>query len=675
MMSIMDLFAQAAGKACGTGKVVEINDLRVVGWVVVDSPKQVRVMVEPTEHGRFAGRLEAWRDAPNPVLSRWETHATATIVTADRYAGEAATPAPLRDAVAFATPYDGAVFHGPAFASLLDGARIGSNGSSGTLAVDRCAVPAGRLQPGLLDGALHVVPHAAMSVWTTDGTDVASYADAPDPTVAFPRRVEWARFYGPTPAQGTVDVQTRFAGFDDADGRMPIIDLWLSAGGKPWAHIRLVEILLPKGPLAQASGPKRLAFLGERRAVPAMSLSERLDRGVVTLDSASAATLDWFKGTLQAVYRVDSKGDSLLADIATKEAVADAAHGAIHPSQVQFINGLPNCPVLPLQRVSVEVDARPGQCRASASLQTNWQPVRRWWADLLRLPRDGFGDLLHWALLSRYVRHVIVTDPAAMSAIRGRPVLLLGNHQVQVESLLGTTIASWVTGTQVMPIANAKHENRWIGQLLRLLDVEAGRHLSAIRYFDQQNPQQFLRLMDDIKSDVADRGASTLVHADGTRALHSGQRVERLTSTLLDMAVESSVPIVPLYFAGGLPQQPVDRKLEIPYRHAAQDYIFGRPIMPDEVASWPYAERRRRVIDAINALAPFGDAPHEPNTAVENRINARVPGAQPLEAIWACIEDALDGLGVNWRDMVGGDKWEAARSTGRHTADTVIGRQ
>ena len=41
--------------------------------------------------------------------------------------------------------YDGTVFHGPAFASLMDGARIGRNGSSGTLSVQRCAVPVGVL--------------------------------------------------------------------------------------------------------------------------------------------------------------------------------------------------------------------------------------------------------------------------------------------------------------------------------------------------------------------------------------------------------------------------------------------------------------------------------------------------------------------------------------------------
>ncbi|HEU4362517.1 MAG TPA: hypothetical protein VFR27_13590, partial [Mycobacterium sp.] len=695
IMSVLDLFAQAASRISGAAKIVEITDLQVVRWIVVDSPKQLRVIVEPAEPGgstrldggevklgpshepgRFNARLEVWRDAPKPVLSRWETHAHATVVTADHYAGEPLPPAALHDVVAYANPYEtGTVFHGPAFAILMDGARIGRNGSSGTLAVERCKVPVGQLQPGLLDGALHIVPQAAMSVWTTDGSAVESYLDAADPNIAFPHRVVWARFYTDAPADGAVDVQARFAGFDDADGRMPVVDLWLSVAGQPWASIRLVGILLPKGPLAQVDGLKRRVFMAERRAVPAMSLSDRLDHGIVTLDAARVATLDWFKGTVQALYSTDSRGDALLVDIATKEAVADAAHGAIHPSRVQIVDGQVSCPELPRERVSVEVEQTSrGGYRVHAALQTDWQPVRDCWIDRLGIQQGEFGDLLHWALLSRYVRHVIVTDPAATAVIHGRPVLLLGNHQVQVESVLGTTIASWLTGTKVVTIAHAKHETRWIGDLLRFLDAAASGRQGNIRYFDQRNPQQFFGLIEEIKSDVATHGVSTMVHADGTRYLRSGQRVERLTSTLLDMAIHASLPIVPVYFAGGLPEEPVDHKLEVPYRQAAQDYIFGRPIMPEELTGWPYAHRRRRVIDAINALAPFSDAPHEPNYAAENRIAAAAPGASPLESIWDCIEDALDALPVNWRSTISTDEWKAARSTQCHSATTVPGR-
>jgi hypothetical protein len=679
MMSVLDLFAQAASRAAGTAKVVEITDLRLVRWVVVDSPTRLRVVIEPVEEGRFEGRLEVWRDSARPELSRWETHGQAVIVTADHYVGEPATPAPLQDAVAFANPYDGTVFHGPAFATLMDGARIGRNGSSGTLAVDRCTVPVGHQHPGLLDGALHIVPHTALNVWTTDGSDVASYADATDPTVGFPRRVIWSRFYSDAPAEGTVDVETRFVGFDDASddpARMPIVDLWLGAAGKPWAYIRLVEFLIPKGSLLEVDGPKRRAFVGERRAVPALSLSERLGDGVVTLDPARTATQDWFKGTLKAVYDTDSQGDSLIVEIATKEAVADAAHGAIHPSQVRVVDGQVSCPALPLERVSVEIEqSHQGGYRATASLRTDWQELRSWWTDRQGVQQGGFADLLHWALLSRYVRHVIVTDPAALSAIRGRPVLLLGNHQVQIESVLGTAIASWLTDTRVVPIAHAKHETRWIGDLVRLLEAMDGRELGHIRYFDQQNPEHFFALLEEIKRDVGVHGMSTLVHADGTRYVRSGQRVERLTSTLLDMAIQVPLPIVPVYFAGGLPEEPMDHKLEVPHGQAAQDYIFGRPIMPEELAAWPYADRRRRVMDAINALAPFSDAPHPPNYAVQNRIAAAAPEASALESIWLCVEDALDSLPVNWRSTISSEQWAEtvkARSTQRHTADGLV---
>jgi hypothetical protein len=239
---------------------------------------------------------------------------------------------------------------------------------------------------------------------------------------------------------------------------------------------------------------------------------------------------------------------------------------------------------------------------------------------------------------------------------------------VQIESILGTTIASWLTDTRVVRIAHAKHETRWFGDLSRLVAAMADGEPGSTRYFDQQNPAQFLSLIEEIKSDVASRGVSTMVHADGTRHVRSGQRVERLTSTLLDMAIDVSLPIVPVYFAGGLPEEPVAQKLEVPYCQAAQDYIFGRPIMPEELTALPYAHRRRRVMDAINALAPFSDAPHAPNHAAEIRIAAAVPDATPLESIWACIEDALDALPVNWRDTISSDAWSANRSTRQHTA-------
>ena len=48
MMSVLDLFAQAATGAAAPAKAVEITDLRLLRWIVVDLPTQLRVVIEPT---------------------------------------------------------------------------------------------------------------------------------------------------------------------------------------------------------------------------------------------------------------------------------------------------------------------------------------------------------------------------------------------------------------------------------------------------------------------------------------------------------------------------------------------------------------------------------------------------------------------------------------------------
>ena len=85
--------------------------------------------------------------------------------------------------------------------------------------------------------------------------------------------------------------------------------------------------------------------------------------------------------------------------------------------------------------------------------------------------------------------------------------------------------------------------------------------------------------------------------------------MEKISSALLDMALELGVAIVPVYFSGGLPQEAlVEGKLEFPVHQAGQVYHFGRPILASELGAAPYAERRKLVLDGINRLAP--ESPH-----------------------------------------------------------------
>jgi 3-oxoacyl-(acyl-carrier-protein) synthase/3-hydroxymyristoyl/3-hydroxydecanoyl-(acyl carrier protein) dehydratase len=641
MMSVLDLLGQAASVGAGGAQVVEVSDLKVTRWVIVDGPRKLRAVATPAGPNVWEARLDVWWEAPNQAMSRWETHATGQVVTAPGgVTGPVEAPSPLKGAQPLPNPYlSGALFHGPAFHVLMDGALIGSNGAAGALEVERCRVPTGLLQPGLLDGALHIVPHEGLDVWTSERLDAQR--------VAYPHRVVWARFAGPAPMSGIAAVDARFVGFEDVQGRFPVVDLWLSAGGRPWAQIRLVEVLMPKGPLGSPSGLVRRAFLAQRRAVPGLLLSDEVGAGAVRLDAQRVAESSWFKGTLESVYGTSGKGEALVGEIALKEAVSLAAHGAIHPSQVVVHGEDVSCPALPLERIAVQATREGDSVTARATLEVDWWPVRSWWLARLGMEQGWFGDLLYWALLKRYARHVIVQAPAAMAAIRGRSVLLLGNHQVQLESLLVTALGSWLTDTTVVTMANAKHKERWVGKLVHGVFGHPGcDDPRNIVYFDPSQPERMPALIAGFKEDVARRGASIMVHAPGTRQTSAGQRVEKVTSMLLDMAAELGMPIVPVHFAGGLPIEPLTHKLEVPYGHTAQDYIFGAPIMPQELAALPYAQRRQRVLSAINALAPVYDAPHAPNVAVAKRIEALAPEAPPLVAIWAALKDALDGLGV-----------------------------
>ena len=95
-----------------------------------------------------------------------------------------------------------------------------------------------------------------------------------------------------------------------------------------------------------------------------------------------------------------------------------------------------------------------------------------------------------------------------------------------------------------------------------------------------------------------------MIHVEGTRALTCRAPVEKMSGAFLDMAIATGAPVVPVRFAGGLPVEPLAAKLEYPFGMGGQQITIGAAILPAELASLPYKERKERVIDAINASAP-----------------------------------------------------------------------
>lgn len=64
-----------------------------------------------------------------------------------------------------------------------------------------------------------------------------------------------------------------------------------------------------------------------------------------------------------------------------------------------------------------------------------------------------------FSVVRRFVRRVVVEDPEALAALRGHPVLFLGNHQTGIESLLFTIVAGALGERPIVSIAKQEHRN------------------------------------------------------------------------------------------------------------------------------------------------------------------------------------------------------------------------
>jgi 3-oxoacyl-(acyl-carrier-protein) synthase/3-hydroxymyristoyl/3-hydroxydecanoyl-(acyl carrier protein) dehydratase/1-acyl-sn-glycerol-3-phosphate acyltransferase len=623
MMSAADLLAGEAQRATGR-MVVGLRGVSMKRWVTVPDGETVRVKVESQgdDHLREC-TLSAWREAANPALSRFELATKGSVVLSDHYPNAPAVFAPLTDAVDDGDPYEsGALFHGPAFRCVTR-LLTGSAGATAELDLARCTVPYGTLHQGILDALTHAIPHDALHRWSSEiGSEL----------VAYPYVLESLDFYRRIPTQGMARVEARFAGFDQRDKRFPVIDLQLVLGTDSArdrtviASARLIEILLPKGPIGTAPRTHRVAFLRDRRFVPSVSLS-REDAGISLLDRADAASSDWLPNNLATIYAVpsDKRGD-LFTQIAAKEHIS--RRGFVHPSRVKLMDGDSQEPsVLPVTGEAAShhgvCDVRPlrvhpvktalddhGRVRVSdvRPSQLDLAPVRQYWDKWFGVGR-WFGEDLHYGLIKKFVGDVVLADPDSFAKLRGRSCLFLANHQVGVESLLFSVLAAGLTEQPVVTLAKAEHRDSWLGHFIKHAFTYPGvKDPRLITFFERENREALLQIVGELAGELASGTRSVMVHVEGTRSVTCRTPVIKMSSAFIDMALMVRVPIVPVRFVGGLPGAPaLEQRIEFPLGYGRQDYWFGRPILPEELEAMPYKERKATVIAAINGLGPGCD--------------------------------------------------------------------
>ncbi|WP_437653002.1 beta-ketoacyl synthase N-terminal-like domain-containing protein [Sorangium sp. So ce1182] len=599
-MSMVDRLAGAALRARPGSVVVAVEDVVVQRWLTVPGP--VRIRAEASGAGDVLDvRLLAWREASNPALSRFEPVCTGRVRVAGAYP-PAPAPEPPLDAPEADDPYAaGTLFHGPAF-HYLTALRLGARGSSATLDPRRGTVPPGTLHQGMLDALTHTIPHDRLFLW-----DPAS----PAAHIAFPSRIPSLRVFGPTP-EGPVRVEVRYEGREDrfvsfriqaiaqagTSGAGVAAGDGDAAGERVWLELRLVEVLLPQGPIGGAPPGIRRAFLRDRAPVD-LAVS-RVDpaTGEARCGPADVRTMDWMPGTVAQLYA--ASGD-LVEAAAVKDHVARRA-GA-HPSTVSLA-GVSSAQPLTRWPFAVAREGSEVVVRGAGAPAIDLEPVRRYWGATMGLGRWPAEDL-YFGLIERFIRRVHVVDPAAFGAVKGRSLLYVGNHQVGVESLLFGIAVSGLTGVSTVTLAKAEHRTTWLGTLLAHCFAYPGaRDPKVITYFDREDKASLGTIIAELGAEMQGAGKGVMVHVEGTRSLECRTPVRKMSGSFIDMALAVGVPVVPVRFSGALPPEPLERRLEFPLGMGVQDIWIGRPLLPEELAGLTYKDRKDLVIGGINGLGP-----------------------------------------------------------------------
>ena len=501
------------------------------------------------------------------------------------------------------------------------------NGSTAILQADKGSVPRGTLHQGLLDAATHGLPHDELSRWSDR---------IPSDVVGYPYRIKQLNRYAALPDSGELRVEARFAGFDGED-RFPMLDVQIIQADKVLLDFRLVEVLLPRGPIGAAPREQRRSFLRDRQYVPAIALST-FDGTTTKLSAQVMRQSDWLPGNVAAIYNVPpERRADLLADVAQKEHVARRAF--VHPSTISIGRDGASAAIRPLRLHPLTVKRGNDDVQVSdaAPPVQNIAIVRDYWAKHFGVGEWPVEDI-YYGLVERFVGDVVVADPAEFAQVQGRSCLYLANHQVGIESLLFSLIVSALSQTPTVTLAKAEHRSSWLGKLIaHNFSYPGVVDPGVITFFDRDDKESLLRIVGELGTAMKQGGKSVMVHVEGTRSLACRTPVVKMSSTFIDMAMAVGAPIIPVRLVGGLPVTPLKQRIEFPTGFGRQDYWLGRPLLPEDLAKLPLKERKERVLAAMNALGP--DLASETPLPGDARFGAEVEawqvrtGCSPEDAV------------------------------------------
>ena len=207
------------------------------------------------------------------------------------------------------------------------------------------------------------------------------------------------------------------------------------------------------------------------------------------------------------------------------------------------------------------------------------------------------------------------------------PACYYANHQTSYESFLISFLHLAITGVPSLVVTHpGLFDNDYgehcalLAEHLRRLNHPAADLIQVVAVPHEVRPAR------DFLLGLPDRleGRSLLVHVGAWREYHEGQQVQTMSKDLTEVTLALGRRVIPIRISGGLPARSLDYKFHLPYRMGRLTINMAPPIEPEELAVLEPLAQRRRILRAINVMAPdAGTYAGQPNFTLNKRCLRR----------------------------------------------------
>jgi 1-acyl-sn-glycerol-3-phosphate acyltransferase len=207
------------------------------------------------------------------------------------------------------------------------------------------------------------------------------------------------------------------------------------------------------------------------------------------------------------------------------------------------------------------------------------------------------------------------------------PAFYYANHQTSYESFLISFLHLAIAGVPLLVVTHPGLFDNDYGEHCGLLVEHLRRrnHPAADLIQVVAVPHELKPARDFLLSlpEHLD-GRSLLVHVGAWREFHEGQQVQTMAKDLMEVTIELGRRVIPVRISGGLPAHSLDYKFHLPYRTGRLTINMAPPIEPEEFAALDPLAQRRRILSAINRMAPeAGSYVGQPNHGLTKRCLRR----------------------------------------------------